>query len=106
MFRITPYLLLELKLERHPLEHPLPLERVLVRRAQELDPPLNNGAQLGDRLGLEGVRVLRPPCLVCVGRQRAQLLPSSPSAPILLRRLYSASASRPCSRRSSTRAPL
>ena len=61
----------------HPLEHPLPLDRVLVCRAQELAHPLHHGAQLGgargravglcvpqprgDRLGLEGERVLRPP---------------------------------------------
>ena len=59
----------------HPLEHPLPLDRDLVRRAQELAHPLHHVAQLGgargravglcvleprgDRLGLEGGLVLR-----------------------------------------------
>eukprot|EP00964_Phaeocystis_antarctica_P034358 scaffold19533_cov40-Phaeocystis_antarctica.AAC.1 len=74
----------------HPLEHPLPLARELVRRAQELAHPLHHCAQLGgargravglrvpqprgDRLGLEGVLVLRPPPYARVGHQRAQLL--------------------------------
>eukprot|EP00964_Phaeocystis_antarctica_P014738 scaffold8134_cov57-Phaeocystis_antarctica.AAC.2 len=74
----------------HLLEHPLPLDRDLVRRAQELAHPLHHGAQLGgtrgravglrvpqprgDRLGLEGERVLWPRLLARVGHQRAQLL--------------------------------
>eukprot|EP00964_Phaeocystis_antarctica_P076718 scaffold47447_cov51-Phaeocystis_antarctica.AAC.2 len=77
-------------LSNHLLEHPLPLDRELVRRAQELAHPPDHGAQLGgarglavglrvpqprgDRLGLEGVRALRPPLLARVGHQRAQLL--------------------------------
>ena len=66
----------------HPLEHPLPLGRELVCRAQELGHPLHHVAQLGgargravglcvpqprgDRLGLEGVRILRPICALCL----------------------------------------
>ena len=53
-----------------------------MRRAQELGHPLHHGAQLGgargravglsvlqprgDRLGLEGVRILRPICALCL----------------------------------------
>ena len=63
------------EISTHPLEHPLPLDRVLMRRAQELAHPPHHGAQLGgargravglcvleprgDRLGLEGGLVLR-----------------------------------------------
>eukprot|EP00964_Phaeocystis_antarctica_P034360 scaffold19534_cov50-Phaeocystis_antarctica.AAC.1 len=88
--RLMPQYQLELRTRPHLLEHPLPLARDLVRRAQELAHPLHHGAQLGggrgravglrvpqprgDRLGLEGVRVLRPKPLAQDDHQRAQLL--------------------------------